>query len=118
MVRGMSWYLFIAVGVVALAAASGAVQPTPFQEAVPVTTVEPTISPLVHQGGTVVLRAQVAPTGVVSAVDVVQPYPALTEPVVAAVRQWRFAPARLNGQAVEARTMVAVHVVIDRTVIP
>jgi protein TonB len=87
-------------------------------EPLPETTVDPVVSPMVYQGGTVVLRVTVGENGSVGEIEVVQPFPALTDPVVAAVRQWRFKPATLNGRAVSASTTVAVHVALVRTIAP
>jgi len=104
------------------ALALGVVQPgaqsNDFEEPIPETTVEPVVSPTVYQGGMVVVRVAVAAAGTVADIEVVRPFPALTEAVVAAVRQWRFKPARLNGRPVAASTNVAVQVALIRTVAP
>ena len=101
-----------------LAAGSSSAQPNAFEDPLPETTVDPVISPVAYQGGTVVLRVAVAEDGTVTAVEVVKPFPALTDAVVAAVDQWRFKPATLNGRNVAASTTVAVHVALIRTVAP
>ena len=98
--------------------ASARAQQTAFQEPIPEQTVDPVIAPLVYQGGMVILRVIVKEDGSVAGIEVVKPFPALTDPVVAAVRQWRFTPARRDGRAVEATTTVAVHVVLMRTIVP
>lgn len=104
------------------ALAFGAVEPraqsSDFEEPMPEATIDPVISPTVYQGGMVVVRVTVAETGAVADVNVVRPFPALTEAVVAAVRQWRFKPARLKGRVVAATTNVAVQVTLIRTVAP
>ena len=93
-------------------------QETTFEEPLPEQTVDPVISPFVWRGGTVVMRVWVDATGAVTRIEVLEPFPALTDPVVAAVRQWRFKPARLGGRPVAASTTVAMHVAIIRTVVP
>ena len=90
-------------------------QSTAYLDPIPETTVDASIPPTVYQGGTVVARVMVRADGSVSGVVVIKPFPALTDPVVAALRQWRFRPARRNGRAVDATTTVAVQVVIVRT---
>ncbi len=97
---------------------SARVQQDEFQDPIPEQTVDPVIAPMVYQGGMVVMRVTVTVDGAVAGIDVVKPFPALTDPVVAAVRQWRFTPARRDGRPVEAITTVAVHVALMRTVIP
>ncbi len=89
-----------------------------YREPVPSATVDPLVSPLVHQGGTVVLRVDVTANGRVSDIEVVSGFPALTGPVVEAVTRWRFIPARLADRPVAARTTVVVHVVLQRAIAP
>jgi TonB family protein len=84
---------------------------------VPISTVEPVVSPLVYSGGFVVTRVRVAPDGSVAQVEVLSPFPALTEPVEAAVRQWRFTPATRDGRAVEGCVVVAVQISLNRAVL-
>jgi TonB family protein len=110
-------WIVLACGLVA-AAFSSQGHPTKFEDSVPETTVDPVIAPVVYQGGTVVMRVTVAVDGSVTRIEVVRPFPALTDPVVTAVRQWRFKPARLDGRPVEATTTVALHVALIRTVVP
>jgi TonB family protein len=105
-------------GALAVFAAASPAQPNLFQEPVPVTTVDPVVSPNVYQGGTVVVRVSVSETGGVNNVEVVTPAPALTDSVVQAVRQWRFAPARFNDRPIAARVTVAVHVALIRNIAP
>jgi protein TonB len=89
-----------------------------FEEAMPLTTVDPLISPMVYEGGTVVLRVKVARSGRVDDIEVTSGFPALTRPVVEAVRRWTFTPAKLRGRPVEATTTIVVHVALQRTVAP
>ncbi len=111
--RTVLW-MAMACFVVGASLVSGA-QSTAYLDPIPETTVDASIPPTVYQGGTVVARVMVRADGSVSGVVVIKPFPALTDPVVAAVRQWRFRPARRNGRAVDATTTVAVQVVIVRT---
>ena len=97
---------------------SARAQQDTFQDPVPAQTVDPVIAPMVYQGGMVIMRVTVKVDGSVAGIEVVKPFPALTDPVVAAVRQWRFTPARRDGLPVEATTTVAIHVALMRTVVP
>lgn len=99
-------------------AAQFAAQDEVFEDAVPLHTVDPVVSPMVHQGGTVVLRVAVTAAGRVADVEVVNGFPALTGPVVDAVTQWRFTPARLNDRPVPGKTTVVVHVALQRSIAP
>ena len=111
--------LWIAVAcVLVLGAVSRRMQESQLEEPVPAKVVDPVISAFVYQGGTVVMRVTVEANGTVSGIGVVKPFPALTDPVVTAVRLWRFKPAILNGHAVSATTTVALHVALVRTVVP
>jgi len=84
---------------------------------VPIATVEPVLSPLIYSGGFVTARVRVSADGSVTHVEVLSPFPGLTEPVETAVRQWRFAPATRDGKPVEACAIVAVQISINRAVI-
>lgn len=59
--------------------------------------------------GEVVLQAVIAKDGSVRDVKVVTGNPTLAEAAMRAVRQWRYQPATLNGQPVEAETLVQVN---------
>jgi len=89
-----------------------------YEEPLPLHTVDPLVSPLVFQGGTVVLRVLVSVSGQVSEIEVISGFPALTQPVIEAVRQWRFTPAKLDRRPIAARTTVVVHVALQRVVAP
>lgn len=58
--------------------------------------------------GSVELHTIIAPDGTVQSVDVTSGNPVLVEAAEAAVRQWRFAPVLLNGQAVTVDTTITV----------
>jgi TonB family protein len=58
--------------------------------------------------GAVELHTIIAPDGTVQSVDATSGNPALVEAAEAAVRQWRFEPVLLNGQAVTVDTTLTV----------
>jgi protein TonB len=58
--------------------------------------------------GDVVLRAVIAKDGTVQDVRIVSGNPMLADAAVQAVRQWRYQPSSLDGQPVEAETLVQV----------
>lgn len=104
-----------AVVVSVLASEGSGAQRVPVYEApVPITTVEPAIPPMIVTGGMVVARVRVGTDGRPRTVTVVTAFPALTEPVVAALKQWTFRPGTLDDEAVEATTVVAVQVKVVR----
>jgi TonB family protein len=74
----------------------------------------PAIARAIHLAGTVRLRAIIAADGSVSQVEVISGNPLLVQPAVAAVREWRYRPTRLNGQAVEVETLITVNFVLDQ----
>ena len=59
--------------------------------------------------GDVVLRVIVAKDGVVEEIHLVRGAPALVDPAVKAVWQWRYEPYLLNGKPVEVETRVTIH---------
>lgn len=58
--------------------------------------------------GTVVIQALVGRDGAVEDLKLVQGYFALGNAAIAAVKQWRFRPYRLNGEIVEMQTMLTL----------
>jgi protein TonB len=58
--------------------------------------------------GSVVIAGVVSRAGVMENLRVISGDPLLTGAAIAAVRQWRFDPYRLSGNAVEAPTRVVV----------
>jgi TonB family protein len=59
--------------------------------------------------GLVVLRALISETGVPAQLEVVQGAPGgLTEAALAAVAQWRFEPARMDGSIVRTHTLIRI----------
>jgi protein TonB len=70
----------------------------------------PRAARLVRQEGVVILRATLDREGVVREVQVLRGAPlGLTEAAAAAVRQWRYEPALLDGRPVEVYLTVTVH---------
>ncbi|HWQ02956.1 MAG TPA: energy transducer TonB [Candidatus Nitrosotenuis sp.] len=57
-------------------------------------------------GGAVILEAQLDETGALKDIRVLQDVPSLTEPAKAALKKWKFEPARWNGKAVESKLPV------------
>lgn len=72
--------------------------------------VRPKISPDAKNiFGQVSVRAEIDKTGKPSSVKILSGHPILAAAVLAAVRQWRWKPLRLNGEAVEAETTITVN---------
>ena len=61
-----------------------------------------------HIQGPVVLDIQVLPDGAVGSVAVVSGDPLLTQSAIDAVKQWRYQPKSVNGQAIESQTRITV----------
>ncbi len=61
-----------------------------------------------HIEGTVTLRATVDRTGAVQAIQLTSGPPILVPAAIEAVRQWRYAPTTVNGQAVECTQDISV----------
>jgi protein TonB len=70
----------------------------------------PTLSRRVGEQGRVLLRVRVTPGGTVEAVEVQSSsgFPRLDEAALAAVRRWRFRPARLGARAVARWAIVPI----------
>ncbi|MEO8371800.1 MAG: TonB family protein, partial [Candidatus Solibacter sp.] len=64
--------------------------------------------------GTVVLSATIGADGSIKKVKVISGHPMLTNAAAEAVKQWKYRPTLLNGQAVESETQVMVNFVGDR----
>jgi protein TonB len=103
--------------------ASAAPPPTPpaperirvsseIQQTMLVSSVRPEYPPLARQAriqGIVRLEAIIARDGAVTQLQVIDGHPLLAPAALAAVAQWRYRPATINGQAVEVITHVHVH---------
>ena len=64
--------------------------------------------------GTVTLSATIGADGTIKKVKVISGHPMLTGAAADAVKQWRYRPTLLNGQPVEAETVVLVNFIGDR----
>jgi periplasmic protein TonB len=74
----------------------------------------PAIARAIHLAGTVRLRAVIATDGSVRQVEVISGNALLVEPAVAAVREWRYRPTRLNGEPVEVETLITVNFILNQ----
>jgi protein TonB len=73
--------------------------------------VNPTYPPLARQtriSGTVRLHAIISKDGSVQQLEVLSGHPLLVQAALDAVRQWRYRPTLLNGEAVEVDTTIDV----------
>jgi protein TonB len=69
----------------------------------------PALARAAHQQGVVILETVIDKEGAVETVRVLRGYPLLDQAAIDAVRQWRFAPALLNGQPVPVVMTVTVN---------
>ncbi|HEV2198108.1 MAG TPA: TonB family protein [Candidatus Acidoferrum sp.] len=76
--------------------------------ALPTYTLEPEYPVNSIGEGSVVLNEIVDKEGRVTSIHVVRDLPSLTSPTISAVRQWRFAPGRHEGEAVGSGVIVVV----------
>ena len=77
---------------------------------------QPAYPPLAVQTrtqGQVVLRAVISREGTIENLQVVSGHPLLVRAAIEAVRQWRYRPYVLNGEAVEVETQVTVNFVLS-----
>ena len=77
--------------------------------------VQPEYPPLARQAriqGAVVLQAVISRNGTIENLQVLGGHPMLIPSALAAVRQWRYRPYILNGEAVEVETQVTVNFVL------
>jgi periplasmic protein TonB len=74
----------------------------------------PAIARAMHLSGTVGLRAVIATDGSVRQVDVISGNALLVQPALAAVREWRYKPTRLNGEPVEVETFITVNFILNQ----
>jgi protein TonB len=59
--------------------------------------------------GQVRLHAIIARDGTIQSLNVISGHPLLASPALDAVRQWRYRPYLLNGEAVEVETFITVN---------
>jgi TonB family protein len=70
--------------------------------------VYPTLPLQMHREGRVELHAVIATDGSIQALEVVSGDPLFYASALAAVREWRYRPTYLDGQAVEVETQISV----------
>jgi periplasmic protein TonB len=78
--------------------------------------VQPLYPPLARQAriqGQVVLRAVISRSGAIENLQVLTGHPMLVQSAIDAVKQWRYRPYSLNGEAVEVETQVTVNFVLS-----
>lgn len=63
--------------------------------------------------GAVVLKAVISRNGTIENLQVLSGHPMLVRAAVDAVRQWRYRPYLLNGEAVEVETQITVNFVLS-----
>lgn len=73
----------------------------------------PRIATLTRLSGSVLLRAVIGTDGEVHELEVLNGNPILAAAALAAVRQWRYRPTLLDGQAVEVETQITVNFVLQ-----
>jgi periplasmic protein TonB len=73
----------------------------------------PPLARTAHISGVVRLRAIIATDGSVRELSVLSGSPLLVQSALAAVREWRYRPTRLNGEAVEVETLITVNFVLN-----
>jgi len=69
---------------------------------------------LINLQGEVRLHAIIARDGTVQSLSVTSGHPMLAQAALDAVRQWRYRPYVLNGEAVEVETLITVNFKRDR----
>jgi protein TonB len=74
----------------------------------------PRIAKIIGLSGTVLLRATIRTDGEVHEIEIVSGNPILAESALRAVRQWRYRPTLLDGEAVEVETEITVNFVLGR----
>ena len=79
-----------------------------------VNPVYPVIAQQARKEGVVILEAIIDVRGVVQSVTVLRSAPLLDQAAADAVKQWRYSPARLNGEAVPVIMTVTVNFTLDR----
>jgi protein TonB len=74
--------------------------------------VQPNYPPLARQAriqGQVVLQAEISKEGTIQNLQLVSGHPMLAPAAIEAVKQWRYKPYLLNGEAVAVETQVVVN---------
>jgi protein TonB len=73
----------------------------------------PPIAKLMRLSGSVLLLAVIGTDGEVHEIEVLSGNAILADAARAAVRQWRYRPTLLSGQAVEVETQITVNFVLE-----
>lgn len=74
----------------------------------------PKLAQITHVSGTVQLRAIIGTDGRIRELEVLSGNALLQPAAVAAVREWRYRPTMLNGQAVEVETLITVNFILGQ----
>lgn len=85
-------------------------------EASLINRVDPSYPPIArsaHISGEVKLRATIVTDGTIKDYVVVSGNPLLVRAAIAAIRQWRYRPTQLNGEAVEVETLITVNFILQ-----
>jgi protein TonB len=73
----------------------------------------PVVAKTAGISGTVRLRAIIATDGSVRQLEILSGNPVLAQAAVAAVREWRYRPTRLDGNDVEVETFITVNFILE-----
>ncbi|MGB0034791.1 MAG: TonB family protein [Candidatus Acidiferrales bacterium] len=73
----------------------------------------PAVAKAMRLSGVVQLRAIIGTDGSVRRLEALSGNPILVQPAVAAVREWRYLPTLLSGEAVEVETLITVHFILE-----
>ena len=68
----------------------------------------PTLMQQIRRSGSVQLHAIISTDGTIESLQVISGDPGFYQSALDAVRQWRYKPTILNGQAVEVETVITV----------
>jgi periplasmic protein TonB len=64
--------------------------------------------------GSVIIKAVISGEGTIEQAQVLSGHPLLISAALNAVRQWKYRPYFLNGQAVDVETEIRVNFILDR----
>ncbi len=79
----------------------------------PIRPVYPPIAKVTHTQGTVVVEAIISKAGRIESLNVVSGPALLRESALAAIREARYQPYRLNGEPTEVQTTITVNFRMD-----
>jgi len=92
------------------------IRPSSVMEANLMHRVQPAYPPLARAAriqGPVVLQAVISKSGTIENLQVLSGHPMLVRAALDAVRQWRYRPYFLNGEAVEVETQITVNFILS-----